>query len=190
MPRRGQTWPGEDPVCAVALLRWRQFVSGRPGAGRYRHQQLLEANARRPGGELPLGHAALRTFGDGSSSTGHRLRTFSDGSCARVLIGTTGHRPRSAPQPQAPQRYHRPEASRRHRPWPQASQRCHRPQAPRLYRFHGPRASQHCRRHSSCADTRLIVRKPNCRCDKSVPVRSDASVYPWTSSRFHAAICA
>ena len=93
--------------------------------------------------QAALGHAALRTFGDGSSSTGHRLRTFGDGSYARVLIGSTGHRPRSAPQPQAPQRYHRPETSRRHRPWPQAPQRCHRPQAPRLHRLHGPRASQH-----------------------------------------------
>ena len=92
--------------------------------------------------QAALGHAALRTFGDGSSSTGHRLRTFGDGSYARVLIGSTGHRPRSAPQPQAPQRYHRPETSRRHRPWPQAPQRCHRPQAPRLHRLHGPRASQ------------------------------------------------
>ena len=61
---------------------------------------------------------------------------------ARVIIGSNGHRPRSAPQPQAPQRYHRPETSRRHRPWPQAPQRCHRPQAPRLHRLHGPRASQ------------------------------------------------
>ena len=26
MPRREQTWPGEDPVCAVALPRWRKFV--------------------------------------------------------------------------------------------------------------------------------------------------------------------
>ena len=92
--------------------------------------------------QAALGHAALRTFGDGSSSTGHRLRTFGDGSYARVLIGSTGHRPRSAPQPQAPQRYHRPETPRRHRPWPQAPQRCHRPQAARLYRLHGPRASQ------------------------------------------------
>ena len=142
MPRHGQTWPGEDPVCAMALLPWRQFVSGRRSACRCRHQQLLEANARQSGGELPLEHAALRTCGDGSSSTGHRLRTFGDGSYARVLIGSTGHRPRSAPQPQAPQRYHRPETSRRHRPWPQAPQRCHRPQAARLYRLHGPRASQ------------------------------------------------
>ena len=65
--------------------------------------------------QAALGHAALRTFGDGSY--------------ARVLIGSTGHRPPSAPQPQAPQRYHRPETSRRHRPWPQALQRCHRKKA-------------------------------------------------------------
>ena len=92
-----------------------------------------------------VGHAALGTFGDGSSSTGHRLRTCGDGTYARVLIAGTGHRPRSPSchsQPQAPQRYHRPETSRRHRPWPQAPQRCHRPQAPRLHRLHGPRASQ------------------------------------------------
>ena len=58
--------------------------------------------------QAALGHAALRTFGDGSSSTGNRLRTFGDGSYARVIIGSTGHRPRSASKPQAPQPYHRP----------------------------------------------------------------------------------
>ena len=36
--------------------------------------------------QAALGHAALRTFGDGSSSTGHRLPTCGDGSYARVLF--------------------------------------------------------------------------------------------------------
>ena len=71
-----------------------------------------------------VGHAVLRTFGDGSSSTSHRLRTFGDGSYAHVLIDSIGHRPRSAPEPQA-------------------LQRCHRPQARRLHQLHRPRSSQH-----------------------------------------------
>ena len=65
--------------------------------------------------QAALGHAALCTFGHGSSSRGHRLSTCGDGSYARVLIASTGHRPRSAPQPQAPQRCHRPRAQRLHR---------------------------------------------------------------------------
>ena len=64
--------------------------------------------------QAALGHAALRTFGDGSSSTGHRHATCGDGSYARVLIAShatglaaspshrplsdvIGHRPRAPP---------------------------------------------------------------------------------------------
>ena len=83
-------------------------------------------------------------------------RSFGDGSYARVLIGSTGHRPRSALQPQAPQRYHRPETSRRHRPWPQAPQRCHRPQAPRLHRLPDANIS-HCMQTSSSSKNIVVI---------------------------------